>query len=343
VACEAYIWAVGGAVPVVSLRSAYFPELDVAHSVKPVINRYDEYGVPPAGFSGRFGYAGSMYLNCAMAAPWNMRNRQYNPTLGRFMQTDPIGIAGGVNLYAYVGGDPVNAVDPWGLQEDYAGRTRYTCGQALRPGQCTTAGICRGGGGTVVKANGGIWCVIDTFGGIGGMAWGGGNRFAFGGGGKAGAQSQRCFADPRYAPFFSQQGQYARFVGNILNVDPTLLLGLSAWESGYGSSRQYREQSNPFGATPLGGRSRGLTYRNFNDAWVDWGRDWGSRVFGVGSNAELFVDRLLIDNRGGGGTDNRGAYNSLVAPAGDPNWPAGVLGTIAGVRGRYPQWQSNGC
>jgi len=44
------------------------------------INRYDEYGVPQAGFSGRFGYAGSMYLNRAMAAPWNMRNRQYNPT-----------------------------------------------------------------------------------------------------------------------------------------------------------------------------------------------------------------------------------------------------------------------
>ena len=47
-------------MPVVSLRSAYFPELDVAHSVKPVINRYDEYGVPQTGFSGRFGYAGAL-------------------------------------------------------------------------------------------------------------------------------------------------------------------------------------------------------------------------------------------------------------------------------------------
>ena len=39
------------------------------------INTYDEYGVPGT-FSGRFGYAGSMYLNRAMAAPWLMRNRQ---------------------------------------------------------------------------------------------------------------------------------------------------------------------------------------------------------------------------------------------------------------------------
>lgn len=44
------------------------------------------------------------------------RARYYDPETGRFITKDPIGFAGGdVNLYGYVSNNPVNFVDPWGL------------------------------------------------------------------------------------------------------------------------------------------------------------------------------------------------------------------------------------
>ena len=43
------------------------------------------------------------------------RNRYVDPMTGRFTQQDPIGLAGGLNLYGYAGGDPINYSDPFGL------------------------------------------------------------------------------------------------------------------------------------------------------------------------------------------------------------------------------------
>ena len=45
------------------------------------------------------------------------RFRDYNPSLGRFCQPDPLHYIDGMNLYAYCSNNPINWIDPWGLDK----------------------------------------------------------------------------------------------------------------------------------------------------------------------------------------------------------------------------------
>jgi RHS repeat-associated protein len=98
----------------------------------PAAKQWMTYSPRNTSHLGAYAWWGSLISGSRDASgQMYMRNRYYDPTSGRFTQEDPIGLAGGLNLYGFAGGDPVNFNDPYGLRLCVNGRRGATTMQQV--------------------------------------------------------------------------------------------------------------------------------------------------------------------------------------------------------------------
>ncbi len=83
--------------------------------------KYSPFGESPSMTGTTHGYTGQRFDS--ESGLYYYKNRYYSPKIGRFLQPDPIGFLGGLNLYTYVENSPLNYTDPLGLKPNPGGGT----------------------------------------------------------------------------------------------------------------------------------------------------------------------------------------------------------------------------
>jgi RHS repeat-associated protein len=120
-------------------RGSVIAKTDAAGAA--TVYTYGPYGEPSSWAGPRFTYTGQIALPEAQL--YHYKARVYDPVLGRFLQTDPVGTKDDINLYAYVYNDPIGRADSTGTEGGcaLAGGTCEDVFSSSSPGAAIAAGL----------------------------------------------------------------------------------------------------------------------------------------------------------------------------------------------------------
>lgn len=248
-------------------------------------------GIGAAG-EGRFQYTGQAWL--PELGLYHYKARAYSPVLGRFMQPDPIGYGDGLNMYAYVGNNPLNGLDPTGTQQ-------YCSDDPLVPGTGSPCGVSD----ILVQADrictGFVTCHFDVYGFFHGLpgptfaqppgydgAGGGG-----GGGGDGGKSESRQLADrclgrasaldgtPRYKATVVIDTVKAKFSQHQSSFNPESRVDQSYWASSFGLGDLELSilKSRAYGATQAANGAVRVTFDTGRRVGYDRGNSFAATNF----------------------------------------------------------------